>query len=110
LFMVLLERQLLLKGVITKAEWKEMKSKIYYDFLEDNHFTELKNAEIFRERLSMLGEVDQFVGKYYSADWVRRNILMQTEDEIEEMDEQMALEAQEMDDMEDDIDQEVPKE
>ena len=104
LFMILLERQLLLKGIITKAEWKEMKSKINYDFLEDNHFTELKNAEIMRERLSMLAEVDQFVGKYYSVDWVRKNVLMQTEDEIEEIETQIEVEADEMQDDIDDID------
>jgi len=108
LFMILLERQLLLKGIITKAEWKEMKSKIYYDFLEDNHFTELKNAEIMRERLSMLAEVDQFVGKYYSVDWVRKNVLMQTEDEIEDIETQIEVEAEEMGDEMDDMD--IPQE
>jgi hypothetical protein len=106
LFMVLLERQLLLKGIITKAEWKEMKSKIYFDFLEDNHFTELKNAEIMRERLSMLAEVDQFVGKYYSVDWVRKNVLMQTEDDIEEIETQIEVEAEEMGDEIEDIPEE----
>ena len=108
LFMVLLERQLLLKGIITKAEWKEMKSKIYFDFLEDNHFTELKNAEIMRERLSMLAEVDQFVGKYYSVEWVRKNVLMQTEDDIEEIETQIEVEAEEMGDEMDDMD--IPQE
>jgi hypothetical protein len=106
LFMVLLERQLLLKGIITKAEWKEMKSKIYFDFLEDNHFTELKNAEIMRERLSMLAEVDQFVGKYYSVEWVRKNVLMQTEDDIEEIETQIEIEAEEMGDEIEDIPEE----
>ena len=108
LFMVLLERQLLLKGIITKAEWKEMKSKIYFDFLEDNHFTELKNAEIMRERLGMLADVDQFVGKYYSVEWVRKNVLMQTEDEIEEIETQIEVEAEEMGDEMDDMD--IPQE
>ena len=90
LFHILLERQLLLKGIITKQEWNEIKGKIYYDFLEDNHFSELKNAEIMRERLNTLRDIDEYVGKYYSAEWVRKNILQQTEDEIEEIDQQIA--------------------
>jgi hypothetical protein len=90
LFHILLERQLLLKGIITKQEWQEIKGQIYYDFLEDNHFSELKNAEIMRERLNTLRDIDEYVGKYYSAEWVRKNVLMQTEDEIEEIDKQIA--------------------
>lgn len=85
LFHILLERQLLLKGIITKQEWNDVKGQIYYDFLEDNHFSELKNAEIMRERLNTLRDIDEYVGKYYSAEWVRKNVLMQTEDEIEEI-------------------------
>ena len=90
LFHILLERQLLLKGIITKQEWNEIKGKIFYDFLEDNHFSELKNAEIMRERLNTLRDIDEYVGKYYSTTWVRKNILQQTEDEIEEIDQQIA--------------------
>ena len=90
LFHILLERQLLLKGIITKQEWNDIKGKIFYDFLEDNHFSELKNAEIMRERLNTLRDIDEYVGKYYSVEWVRKNILQQTEDEIEEIDQQIA--------------------
>ena len=89
LFHILLERQLLLKGIITKQEWKEIKGRIYYDFLEDNHFSELKNAEIMRERLNTLRDLDEYVGRYYSQEWVRKNVLMQTEEEIEEIDAQI---------------------
>lgn len=99
LFHIILEKQLLLKGIITKQEWSEIKSKIYYDFLEDNHFSELKNAEIMRERLNTLRDIDEYVGKYYSAEWVRKNILMQTEDEIEEIDQQIADEPSDEDEM-----------
>ncbi len=99
LFMILLERQLLLKGIITKKEWKEIKGQIYYDFLEDNHFAELKNAEIMQGRMQLLGDIDQYAGKYFSVEWIRKNVLMQTEDEIEEMDEQMATEAEMAQDM-----------
>lgn len=94
LFHILLEKQLLLKGVITKEEWKEIKSKVTYDFHEDNHFTELKNAEILRERLNTLRELDEYVGRYYSMEWVRKNVLMQTEDEIDEIDKQMDKEGE----------------
>ena len=98
LFHIILERQLLLKGIITKQEWKEIKGIIYYDFLEDNHFTELKNAEILRERLNTLRDLDEYVGNYYSKEWVRKNVLMQTEEEIEEIDKQIASEPQPEDD------------
>lgn len=92
LFTILLERQLLLKGVITKEEWKEIKGNIYYDWLEDNHFAEMKNAEIMSSRLALLNDIDQHVGKYFSAQWVRKNVLMQTDEEIKEIDEQNAEE------------------
>ena len=99
LFNILLERQLLLKGIITKAEWKEIKGDLYYDFLEDNHFAELKNAEIMQGRMQLLNDIDQYAGKYFSVEWIRKNVLMQTEDDIEEMDEQMATEAEMAQDM-----------
>ncbi|MEK9697688.1 MAG: portal protein, partial [Candidatus Poseidoniales archaeon] len=99
LFHILLERQLLLKGIITKQEWSDIKGKIFYDFLEDNHFSELKNAEMMRERLNTLRDIDEYVGKYYSTTWVRKNVLMMTEEEIEEMDQQIADEPSEEDEM-----------
>jgi len=89
LFHVLLEKQLLLKGVMTKAEWKEIKEKIYYDYVEDNHFTELKNNEILTGRMALLRELDEYVGKYYSVEFVRKNVLMQTEEEVKEIDKQI---------------------
>ena len=95
LFHIILEKQLLLKGIITKQEWSDIKNKIYYDFLQDNHFTELKQAEILRERISLVRDIDEFVGKYYSAEWVRKNVLYQTEEEIEEIDAQIDLEVEE---------------
>lgn len=86
LFSILLEKQLLLKGVISKAEWLEMKKNMKFDFIEDNHFAELKNSEVLRERLSLLQDVDQFAGKYFSEAWIRKNVLLQSEEEIEEID------------------------
>lgn len=100
LFHILLEKQLVLKGIITQREWQDIKHDIYYDFLKDNHFTEMKDAEIMRERLNTLRDLDEYVGRYYSVDWVRKNILMQKEEEIEEINKQIEAEADEMPDEE----------
>ena len=89
LFYVLLEKQLLLKGVISRSEWNLIKSQLKFDFIEDNHFTELKNSEVLRERLSLLQDVDQFAGKYYSEAWIRKNVLLQSEEEVEEINSQI---------------------
>ena len=101
LFYILLEKQLLLKGVITRDEWAEISKGLRFDFLEDNHFTELKEAEVLRERLSLLSDVDQFVGKYYSEAWIRKNVLKQAEDEIETIDKEIEDEGSSEDDDED---------
>jgi hypothetical protein len=98
LFTDLLETQLLLKGVITKKEWKLIKNLIFYDFKKDNHFSELKDSEILRNRLEILNEVDQFVGRYWSVDWVRRTILKQSDEDIAELNAQMDVEKTEGDD------------
>lgn len=98
LFIILLERQLLLKGVITKEEWKEIKGNIYFDWLQDNHFAEMKNAEIMSSRIALLNDMDQYVGKYFSTEWVRKNVLYQTDDDIKEIDKQNQEEAAQQDD------------
>jgi hypothetical protein len=100
LFSDLLEIQLALKGVITRGEWKEMKQDIFYDFQEDNHFTELKEMEIMQGRLQILGDVDSFVGKYFSEDWIRKNVLRMTEEEIKHEQKQIDKEADEAPDEE----------
>ena len=100
LFSDLLEIQLALKGVITRGEWKEMKQDIFYDFQEDNHFTELKEMEIMQGRLQILGDVDSFVGKYFSEDWIRKNVLRMTEEEIKDEQKQIDKEADEAPDEE----------
>ena len=89
LFLQVLKTQLILKGIITKEDWDKMKEGIVVDFMKDNYFTELKETEVMRERMNTLQMVDPFVGKYYSASWVRKNILFQTEEEIEEIDEEI---------------------
>ena len=102
LFQIILEKQLLLKGVITKAEWVEMRDKINYDFLEDNYFTELKEGEVLRERLSLLRDVDEYTGKYFSTEWIRTNVLQQTEEDIKDIDKQIEAEAPEEGEEDDD--------
>lgn len=104
LFDRLLEKQLILKGIIKPEEWKSIQNAIRYDFMEDNHFEELKNGEVLRERLQLLDQLTNYTGTYYSKDWVRKNVLMMTEDEIESMKKEMETEADEepMDDEEDD--------
>ena len=86
IFTDMLRTQLVLKGIIADEEWKDMKEHIQYDFLQDNNFTELKNAELMRERLEMLGQVESYVGQYFSKSWVKKNVLKLTDEEIEEMD------------------------
>ena len=97
LFNGLLEIQLVLKGVLSRSDWEEMRNNIHYNFKEDNYFSELKNSEIMTERLRIAGEVDPLVGKYYSMKWVRENVLHMTEEEISEIDSEIEAERQEMD-------------
>ena len=92
IFTDMLRTQLVLKGVIADEEWKDMKEHIQYDFLQDNNFTELKNAELMRERLEMLGQVESYVGQYFSKSWVKKNVLKFTDEEIQEMDNEMEQE------------------
>ena len=92
LFTKILEKQLILKGIITSEDWPLIKLNMRYDFAEDNHFAELRNTEIMRDRVSMLRDIDDYLGKFYSHEWVRRNILYQTDNDIAQIDEQIAEE------------------
>jgi hypothetical protein len=94
LFDNLLEIQLLLKGVMTREEWKDMKDDIKYDFQRDNYYAEIKEQDMMNNRLAVLGLMDAYAGKYYSVEWIRKNVLRQSEDEIKEMDQQMAAEGE----------------
>ena len=85
-----LKTQLILKSVITPEDWDDMKEHIQYDYLYDNHFTELKNLEMMTEKLNVIGLMDPYVGRYFSIDYIRQEILGQTEKMIEEMDVAMA--------------------
>ena len=84
-FLDALKIQLVLKGVITLDDWDELVKDIRFDYLRDNHFSELKDAEIMQGRLNILQTMDPFVGKYYSPTYVKKNILKLTEDEIDEI-------------------------
>ena len=94
LFNKILEKQLILKGVITSEDWQEFKTNFKYEYSEDNHFAELRNTEILRDRISMLRDIDDYTGKYYSHEWVRRNVLYQTEEDMKEIDEQIVEEQE----------------
>ena len=83
LFDELLEIHLALRGVMRRNDFQKIKQLISYDFAEDNHFAELKETELFRERIGLLSEVDAFVGKYFSMEYARKNILRMSEEEVE---------------------------
>ena len=85
-----LKTQLILKSVIVPEDWDDMKEHIQYDYLYDNHFTELKNLEMMTEKLNVIAAMDPYVGKYFSTQYIRSEILGQTEIQMEEMDVQMA--------------------
>ena len=86
MFNDMLKTQLILKNIITPEDWDRMSEHIQYDFLYDNHFSELKDAELMNERLALAQVAEPYVGKYYSQDYVRRKILRQTDEEIIEQD------------------------
>jgi len=86
MFNDMLRTQLILKNIITPEDWESMSEHIQYDFLYDNHFSELKDAELLNERLAMVATAEPYIGKYFSQDYVRRKILRQTDEEILEQD------------------------
>ena len=92
MFTDMLKTQLLLTNVITPEDWEVMSEHIQYDFLYDNHFAELKEAELMNERMALLATVEPYVGKYYSQDYVRRKIIRQTDEEILEQDKRIEQE------------------
>jgi hypothetical protein len=103
LFDNLLETQVVLKGIMNKTEWAMVRDSISYTFENDNHFEELKNAEIMTERLRLLNDIDQLVGTYFSKEWVRKNVLRMSETEIENMQKEIDQESEdgENDDVDD---------
>jgi len=94
LFQDLLKTQLILKGIMTPEDWDVVKEKIIYNFNDDNHFFELKDAELLKERVEQLTAVSEYVGTYFSVEWIRKNVLKQSPEEIEEIDNQIANERE----------------
>ena len=84
-----LSTQLALKGICTREEWEKFREDIFYDYKKDNNFTELKEAELLQQRLQLVTVIDPFVGKYYSQEWVKKNVLRLTDEQIEEMQKQI---------------------
>ena len=89
LFNDMLKTQCLLKGVCTQEDWDLHKEYIQYDWNDDNYFFELKDSELLKERMEMLSAVTEYVGTYYSVEWVKKNILKQTKAEMEDMHKQI---------------------
>ena len=84
-FLDILKTQLMLKGVIVDTDWNDMKNDIILDYTKDNHFSELKDAELLRERLQTLDQISQYVGTYFSKDYVMKNVLGFTDEDVEKM-------------------------
>jgi hypothetical protein len=89
-----LKTQLVLKGICTSEEWEEFREKIYYDYKKDNNFAELRDAELLQNRLQILGTIDPYVGRYYSQEWVKKNVLQMSDEDIEEMNKQIEKEPE----------------
>lgn len=92
LFTTILKKQLILKQIITPEDWEQFKNDIQIDFIRDNHFTELKDSELLRERLSTMDQLSQYVGEYFSREWVMKNVMMMSDEDIEEMAKQVEAE------------------
>ena len=90
----MLKTQLILKNIVTPEDWRTLTDHIQYDYVYDNHFAELKETELMNERINVLNIVEPYVGKYFSVDYVRRNILKQTDGEIVEIDAQIEKEKE----------------
>lgn len=96
LFSDALRVQLIAKGIIRPDEWEDIRANIKYDYLEDNHYSELKDAELLQSRLGLLQVLDPYVGKYYSMEWARKNVLHLDDEDIKEIDKQIKAEGKQM--------------
>ena len=102
-FIDILRTQLVLKEIVTAEEYDKIKEFMLFNYATDNHFTELKDAEILRERIDTLGQVSEYVGRYYSKDWVRKYVLHQSEEDIKLIDKQIEDEKGDAEESEDDF-------
>lgn len=89
LFTEILKKQLIMKSIITEEDWDNWKQDIHVDYVRDNHFTELKDAEILQNKLQTLDNMQQYVGDYFSKEWVMKNVLHLEDDAIEDMKKQI---------------------
>jgi hypothetical protein len=94
LFMQLLRVQLILKGIMSDEDWKLIEPDVRFTYNQDSYFSELKQTEIMKDRIDLLSSLDEYVGKYYSEEWIRKNILQLSEEEISEMDGQIKSELE----------------
>ena len=92
LFTEILRKQLILKGIITDGDWNLWKNDITVDFLRDNHFAELKDSEILQNRLNTMDQISQYVGEYFSREWVMKNVMQMSEEDIDDMKAQVEAE------------------
>tara|TARA_B110000495_G_C23019483_1_gene604524 strand:- start:457 stop:1959 length:1503 start_codon:yes stop_codon:yes gene_type:complete len=92
LFLGILKKQLIMKGICTEQDWQAWKNQIQVDFSRDNHFSELKDAELLRERLQTMDQISSYVGEYFSREWVMKNVMMFNAEDIEEMSAQVESE------------------
>lgn len=95
LFYDILRKQLILKGIITQEDWDTMKNDIVVDYVRDNHFTELRDSELLRERIQTLDQISNYVGDYYSKEWIQKNVLQLSDEDIEKMKKEIAGETEE---------------
>ena len=97
-FYEILKKQLIMKNIITDEDWQSWKNEVNIDYTRDNHFSELKEAELLREKIQTLDQIQNYVGEYFSKQWVQKNILLFDDDEIKRMDSEIAAAQQEPED------------
>lgn len=93
IFVQLLEKQLVLKGIMNPDDFAQIKNDIRFDFVKENYFEELKTAEILRERMATLTEIEEYKGVYYSKAWIQKNVLQMSEDDIKDIEKEISDEA-----------------
>ena len=92
LFTNILKKQLIIKGIITEQDWETWRTDIYVDYARDNHFTELKDAELLQNRLGILDQVSQYTGEYFSREWIMKNVMQFSDEDIQNMKDQVEAE------------------
>jgi hypothetical protein len=97
LFLKILKKQLVLKKIITEADWSKWERDIRVDYNRDNHFAELKESEILKERIQTLDMVSQYVGEYFTKDWVMKNVLKLSEEDMKELEDKVEDEQDDLD-------------